>query len=902
MAGVVSEKLYPPIIGSTIPAFYEENGTVKITVPFSMNRAVSAGSVAGFKLKIKTVQSNTFLYTCTIGPADVANTISQRTAVFTWDDVASRDKVKLGQYLKVQIAYIGANGVVGYFSTVGITKRTSKPNVYIDGINRYQVGQIETFKHSYIGVYETTDDKSERPYSYCFFMYNSNHELIDTSGWQLHNTSINNIASESLSLDRATDVYSFNVVPQLNEEYFIQYAVRSINGLEIYSPLYTCIDPETQQSDAPFNLVAENNFEEGYIAIGLSAAASFTAEELTESQSISIEISRAEKTDNYASWILIKRAYFSSYQEMINWHFEDLAIEQGITYKYSFRQYNAEGVLSNRSESNLVNADFEDMFLWSRTNGKVRQLKIRFNPKVASFKTTQLAQKIDTIGSKYPFIFRNGVVSYKEFPISGLISYLADNNEMFINHEEDLHIIMNDTSEREGTPSAQTSYETVATLNSIGYNMRAERRFKLLLLDWLNNGEIKFFKSPAEGNYLVRLLNVSLSPEDKVGRMIHTFNCTAYEVEEINYNNLLDLGFITVDEPIETTIREKSILIREILSDYSTNLTQVKLNDYNIYGLLRIEPASGTNTGTELFKLRIGNDPNNQVQITGIGLNLESPNTDIPDIYFNYSDNGITTLEEAISLVGDTMITYQYIYSSVQAGEFLNLKSVTIQNKVETILGPRYNDNYVDFGVNTYQVANNGDIDYYSVETLRLFVLDFQKKGNTTLYCKDNKYYEVRNPDANSQIIPSRLFDTHQIYSIYFLDNNNNITDYRKYYYNGASLQQLLIDTRELTRDFNYFQSEDTQVNSNKQYYSYDNNTYSLIASPSGNPRNNGYYERNYHIYTVKLINGDNVSEFEIGDTPLNLNGMYYQRIEMGAGILLNCAYQTKTTVRTSQE
>jgi len=65
-----------------------------------------------------------------------------------------------------------------------------------------------------------------------------------------------------------------------------------------------------------------------------------------------------------------------------------------------------------------------------------------------------LAQKIDTIGSKYPFIFRNGVVSYKEFPISGLISYLADNNEMFINHEEDLHIIMNDTSEREGTPSA----------------------------------------------------------------------------------------------------------------------------------------------------------------------------------------------------------------------------------------------------------------------------------------------------------------------------------------------------------------------------------------------------------------------------------------------------------------
>jgi len=55
-----------------------------------------------------------------------------------------------------------------------------------------------------------------------------------------------------------------------------------------------------------------------------------------------------------------------------------------------------------------------------------RQLKIRFNPKVSSFKTTILEQKVDTIGSKYPFFFRNGNVYYKEFPISGLISRLMD--------------------------------------------------------------------------------------------------------------------------------------------------------------------------------------------------------------------------------------------------------------------------------------------------------------------------------------------------------------------------------------------------------------------------------------------------------------------------------------------
>jgi len=59
------------------------------------------------------------------------------------------------------------------------------------------------------------------------------------------------------------------------------------------------------------------------------------------------------------------------------------------------------------------------MFLY---DGDV-QLKIRFNPQVNTFKTDILETKTDTIGSKYPYVFRNGMVYYKEFPISGLISY-----------------------------------------------------------------------------------------------------------------------------------------------------------------------------------------------------------------------------------------------------------------------------------------------------------------------------------------------------------------------------------------------------------------------------------------------------------------------------------------------
>mgnify|MGYP005610191437 CR=1 FL=1 len=40
--GVNTELLAPPLIEGVIPAFYlDDDGTVKITVPFSANRAVS---------------------------------------------------------------------------------------------------------------------------------------------------------------------------------------------------------------------------------------------------------------------------------------------------------------------------------------------------------------------------------------------------------------------------------------------------------------------------------------------------------------------------------------------------------------------------------------------------------------------------------------------------------------------------------------------------------------------------------------------------------------------------------------------------------------------------------------------------------------------------------------------
>jgi hypothetical protein len=82
-------------------------------------------------------------------------------------------------------------------------------------------------------------------------------------------------------------------------------------------------------------------------------------------------------------------------------------------------------------------------------------------------------------------------------------------------------------------------------------NIRKEREFKMLVLSWLTNGKPKLFRSPTEGNFIVRLMNTSLTPNDTLGRLLHTFNCTAYEIAEFNFDNLKAYGF-AIEDYIET--------------------------------------------------------------------------------------------------------------------------------------------------------------------------------------------------------------------------------------------------------------------------------------------------------------------------------------------------------------
>jgi hypothetical protein len=46
-------------------------------------------------------------------------------------------------------------------------------------------------------------------------------------------------------------------------------------------------------------------------------------------------------------------------------------------------------------------------------------------------------------------------------------------------------------------------------------------------------------------------MNTSLSPNDTIGRMLHTFSSTAYEIADYNFNNLREYGFVDLDFNVE---------------------------------------------------------------------------------------------------------------------------------------------------------------------------------------------------------------------------------------------------------------------------------------------------------------------------------------------------------------
>lgn len=499
-------KLYPPHIEGSLPAF---SGTM-LRIPFEHSRAVSINDISGLTILVKNIQNSTVVTTWTV-PKEAINNDTNEIA---FPNVPI-SQIKAGNYYKIQIAYNNLSGQVGYFSDIGIIKYIQDPTVSIVGLN--SIG-FNTHQYHYELNY-SCNDKEEKLYSTEFnLMKASTKEIIASSGEIIHNTNTDTITNH------ATEGYDFLYELDKNDTYIIQALITTTSGYEKVTPQYQIQAKESIPSNANWVINPVLDAENGCINV-------YTYSLAVGAMVGQYKLLRADEKEGYNIWHTLFDTSIDTSSDTLQIHsgnqkllWRDFTVEQGQNYIYGLFQVNSKGTYSTRYQSNAVYADFEDSFLF---DGE-KQLRIRFNPQVSSFKTTLQETKTDTIGGKYPFISRNSDTYYKEFPISGLLSYLSDPNGYF-NKDFAQLIEIGQTFE------ANRMYDT--NLNS--ENIAAERQFKLEVLNWLNNGKPKLFRSPTEGNYLVRLLNVSLSPENTLGRMLHSFSATAYEIDKADPDTLI---------------------------------------------------------------------------------------------------------------------------------------------------------------------------------------------------------------------------------------------------------------------------------------------------------------------------------------------------------------------------
>ena len=750
-------KLNPPILENTLPAFVKSaDGVGYLNIPFQLNRSVSSTDFTHIQVLIKSVQSNIELYNekiSVVSSGDLNGIKGYIQLVLNGGD--SKNFIPTaGQYYKIQIAFVQSDNTVGYYSNVGVIKCINQPTIFIKDREDTVVNTRE-----YTGVYQN-NDITEKVYSYQFNLYDEMGELIETSGEQLHNTEKDEIPTES------QDTWIITKTLEPNRTYQVGYSVVTINGYNCAEIRVPVLEINTVAPNIYANLSVKHNFENGYNEISL------IGDQSGRYLNGSFVLLRSSTEDDYGSWIEICRYQLHRWDTNTTKIIcKDYCLRQGHKYKYAVQAYNSTGLYSNKIENieGSVLCDFEDCFLY---DGE-KQLKIRFNPKIGSFKSTILESKMDTLGGKYPFIFRNGNVEYKEFSISGLLSLLSDDNGDFFQFFSE-----GDLRTRTKTPStAQMTYSPFGTLLT-SENYKLEREYKMQALNWLTNGKPKLFRSSAEGNFIVRLMNTSLSPNDTLGRLLHTFTSTAYEIAEYNYQNLKEYGFA-----VDSTIEMRDIRYDQIdLLNVRTGITVDE--DGTIHLPQSAYTATITANPNVNFEYRLFNGPR-----------VYQGNTNLTGVFKFPEEVLKTTPLISIKLISESWgdeayLTYGYYYTP--STSFSYIKSINVKDKIvqQSGLGIDINiiDNYKDIR------TDMGEIHYLKVQ--KKFIEEITYDSSAQQY-KLDEVTVLRRWDKNCLY----LFNDDSLDQQYYIDGDNppSLINSAQYKYNYPSMSILIpINTQDL--------------------------------------------------------------------------------------------------------
>lgn len=555
MAGI-NNNLYPPIIDTYMPAFIYKVTQEGCRVYFSISvyNSLSEINTNAIQVIVQDQNTNQSMLAEDIYPSGI------KLAQLKIDTEEGQNKYYinilpsdmqggtflLGQYYKVQIRFTLAsistpekdeidswisNNFASFseWSTVTLIKPISAPILTINNFDQQADSIYLTSTDLTISgkiTFEEEDD-DETLTSYRISLYDTNENLLTTSG---------DIYADPYKKENEI-YYQLKYPVETNVDYILGFQIltRNLYSWPTEQRFNFSVD-EVIYHDFVGTITAEPDNLGGRIKINVISE----KQEDTELK-YNVIIRRSSSRDNFKVWEDIKVTNVSGLEDLdYTWY--DYTAEPGVWYKYCAMTQNTSGFRSKsiQTESPVI-INPEDIFL----TAEGKQLKVRFDPNISSFSHHVAESKIDTIGSQYPFFYRNDKVNYRTFSLSGTISHFMDiRQNLMQSSKKDLYGQNYDLYQQYNQDNRITLFNDDIF----------EREFRKNVIDFLYKNNVKLFRSATEGNILVKLMDISFTPNITLHRHIYSFSCTAYQVDACNISNYIKYNiynFGTYDFSIE---------------------------------------------------------------------------------------------------------------------------------------------------------------------------------------------------------------------------------------------------------------------------------------------------------------------------------------------------------------
>lgn len=582
-----NNNLYPPIVNTYTPAFViGTSATCRIY--FSLSVYTSLNMIQNAQVSVKNQLTNANVLKRSAYPSGI-----KICKIKTDDDKKSDDKYyieiktedlednfQINQYYKVQIRFTSISASTppdkitdawlteqadnfSEWSTICLIRGISKPTLKLTGFDNIEGSSIiiaETLLNV-VGTlsFEDTNEK-ETLKSYQLKLYNLDNKILIDSG-VIYSNSYSNVNEIN---------YTFKYMLQDGAEYklVIEYTTSNLYT-EKFNYSFIVLQNTLDGLNAYVSAEVEPELGSIKVTLDTKQGTNFTG---------CVVFKRASSKSNFTIWEDIYTITFNDKILKATWY--DYTVESGIWYKYCAQRkdsQNNRSVVTPSSEPTMVILD--DMFLC----GDKKQLRIKYNPQISSYKKSVSESKTDTIGSQYPFIKRNGAIAYRQFSLSGMITFHSDYKNTFVT-KDDLY----------GNDDIQKLYAEYNDQQEIGeYNdFIHEREFRNKVMDFLYADTVKLMRTTTEGNILVKLMDINLTPEVVLGRMIYSFSATAYEIadntiENMNKYNItggtLQLGESNSED---TEIYDEILKIGQEIQSFQPNIEIIEKILFNKYQYL----------------------------------------------------------------------------------------------------------------------------------------------------------------------------------------------------------------------------------------------------------------------------------------------------------------------------